>query len=85
MRKGSMHNKSWSVIKCTCREHSTKRFALIRFRLGDQVLAVRRLIIMTHMTGSMFTPKWDGPYVIRDVYSNVAYKMVDIEEMRVDR
>jgi len=34
------------------------------FQVGDQVLAVRRPIIMTHKTGSKFVPKWDGPYVV---------------------
>jgi len=53
------------------------------FQVGDQVLAVRRPIIMTHKTGSKFTPKWDGPYVVREVYLNGAYKIVDIEGVRV--
>ena len=53
------------------------------FQVGDQVLAVRRPIIMTHKTGSKFTSKWDGPYVVREVYSNGAYKIVDTEGVRV--
>jgi len=32
---------------------------------------------MTHRSRSNFTPKWDGPYVVREVYSNSAYKIVD--------
>jgi len=38
---------------------------------------------MKHRTGSKFTPKWDGPYVVSKVYSNGAYKIVDTEEVRV--
>jgi len=32
---------------------------------------------MTHKTGSKFAPKWEGPYVVCEVYSNGAYKIVD--------
>ena len=53
------------------------------FQVGDQVLAVRRPIIMTHRTGSKFTSKWEGPYVVHEVYSNGAYKIVDAEGVRV--
>ena len=38
---------------------------------------------MTHKTGSKFDPKWEGSYVIRDVYSNGAYKIVDGQGVRV--
>ena len=34
---------------------------------------------MMNKTGSKFTPKWDGPYVVREVYSNGAYMIVDKE------
>ena len=53
------------------------------FQVRDQVLVVRRPIIMTHKTGSKFTPEWDGPYVIREVYSNSAHKIVDTEGVQV--
>jgi len=53
------------------------------FQVGDQVLAIRRMIIITHRIRSKFTPKWDGPYVVRGVYSNGAYKIVDAEGVRV--
>jgi len=49
------------------------------FQVKDQVLAVRRPIIITHKTGSKFTPKWDDPYVVHEVYSNGAYKIVNTE------
>jgi len=38
---------------------------------------------MTHKTGSKFTPKWEGPYVVREVYSNGAYKIVDGQGVQV--
>jgi len=53
------------------------------FQVGGQVLAVRRPIIMTHTIGSKFTPKWDGPYAVHEVYSNGAYKIVITERVRV--
>ena len=34
------------------------------FQVGDQVLVVRRPIIVFHETGSKFTSKWDGPYAV---------------------
>lgn len=53
------------------------------FQVGDMVLAVRRPIITSRKTGNKFTSKWDGPYVVREVYTNGAYKIVDAEGLRV--
>ena len=53
------------------------------FQIGDQVLVVRRPIIVSHKTGSKFTSKWDGPYVIKEVYTNGAYKIIDADGVRV--
>ena len=53
------------------------------FQVGDQVLAVRRPIIIPHKTGSKFTSKWDGPYVIREVYTNGAYRIVGTDGVQV--
>ncbi|KAA0025449.1 uncharacterized protein E5676_scaffold68G00260 [Cucumis melo var. makuwa] len=47
------------------------------FQVGDLVLAVRRPIIMTRHTGNKFTPKWDGPYIVKEVFTNGAYKIID--------
>ncbi|KAA0059585.1 uncharacterized protein E5676_scaffold640G00360 [Cucumis melo var. makuwa] len=47
------------------------------FQVGDLVLAVRRPIITTRHTGNKFTPKWDGLYIVKEVYTNGAYKIVD--------
>ncbi|KAK2996611.1 hypothetical protein RJ639_025390, partial [Escallonia herrerae] len=54
-----------------------KRVRPRSFTVGDLVLAVRRPIITTHRTGNKFTSKWDGPYVVKEVYTNGAYKIVD--------
>ncbi|XP_071914032.1 uncharacterized protein [Coffea arabica] len=47
------------------------------FQVGDMVLAVRKPIVMTHRIKDKFVSKWDGPYVVREVYTNGAYKLVD--------
>jgi len=38
---------------------------------------------MMHRTGSKLTPKWDDPYIVREVYSDGAYKIVYTEGVRV--
>ncbi|XP_074277258.1 uncharacterized protein LOC141600898 [Silene latifolia] len=53
------------------------------FQVGDMVLAIRRPVIMPRKAGSKFTSKWDGPYVVQEVYTNDAYKIVDSEGVRV--
>ncbi|KAA0047114.1 uncharacterized protein E5676_scaffold1317G00030 [Cucumis melo var. makuwa] len=47
------------------------------FQVSDLVLAVRRPIIIMSHTGNKLTPKWDGPYIVKEVYTNDAYKIVD--------
>ncbi|KAI3455106.1 hypothetical protein Pfo_011769 [Paulownia fortunei] len=53
------------------------------FQVGDLVLAVRRPIITIHRTGNKFTSKWDGPYVVKEVYTNGAYKLVAEDGLRI--
>ncbi|XP_038885779.1 uncharacterized protein LOC120076069 [Benincasa hispida] len=60
-------------------KHVKPRF----FQVGDLVIAVRRPIITTRHTGNKFTPKWDGPYVVKEVYTNGAYKIVDQDGLRI--
>jgi len=60
-----------------------KKVRLRSFQVGDQVLAVRRPIIISHKSKSKFTSKWDGPYVIQEVYSSGAYKIVDADGLRI--
>ena len=49
------------------------------FQVGDLVLAVRRSMVMTHKTKGKFQPKWEGPFVIESVYSNGAYRLINVE------
>ncbi|KAL6315846.1 hypothetical protein AAG906_008233 [Vitis piasezkii] len=60
-----------------------KKVRLRYFQVGDLVLAIRRPIITTHKTGSKFTSKWDGPYVVQEVYTNGAYKIVVEDRLRI--
>ncbi|KAL0434028.1 UNVERIFIED_CONTAM: hypothetical protein Slati_2737100 [Sesamum latifolium] len=53
------------------------------FQVGDLVLAVRRPIITTHRTGNKFLPKWDGPYVVKETYTNGAYKLIAEDGLRI--
>ncbi|XP_034197970.1 uncharacterized protein LOC117613470 [Prunus dulcis] len=53
------------------------------FQVGDLVLALRRPIITTHKTGSKFTSKWDGPYVVQEVYTSGAYKIIAEDGLRI--
>ena len=60
-----------------------KRVKPQSFQVGDLVLAVRRPIITTHRIGNKFTSKWDGPYVVQEVYTNGAYKFIDNDGVRI--
>ncbi|TYK05790.1 uncharacterized protein E5676_scaffold98G002940 [Cucumis melo var. makuwa] len=53
------------------------------FQVGDLVLAVRRPIITTRHTGNKFTPKWDGLYIVKEVYTNGAYKIVERDGSKI--
>ncbi|KAL0457853.1 UNVERIFIED_CONTAM: hypothetical protein Slati_0412500 [Sesamum latifolium] len=53
------------------------------FQVGDLVLAVTRPIIITHRTGNKFLPEWDGPYVVKEAYTNGAYKLVAEDGLRI--
>jgi len=48
------------------------------FKKGDLVLAARRPMVMTHKT-KKFQPKWEGPFVVESVYSNGAYRLINLE------
>ncbi|KAA0031666.1 uncharacterized protein E6C27_scaffold139G004460 [Cucumis melo var. makuwa] len=53
------------------------------FLVGELVLAIRRPIITTRHTGNKFTSKWDGPYIVKEVYTNGAYKIVDRDKLKI--
>ena len=53
------------------------------FQVGDMVFTVRKSIVMAHRTKDKFVSKWDGPYIVRKVYTNGAYKLVDKDGVKV--
>ncbi|KAM1643188.1 hypothetical protein ACFX2K_013023 [Malus domestica] len=53
------------------------------FQTGDLVLALHRPIITTHKTKSKFTSKWDGQYVIQEVYTNGAYLIMAEDGLKI--
>ena len=61
-----------------------KKVCLRSFQVDDLVLAICRPIITTHKIGNKFTSKWDGPYVVQEVYTNGAYKIITIDKLRID-
>ncbi|KAL0406509.1 UNVERIFIED_CONTAM: Transposon Tf2-12 polyprotein [Sesamum latifolium] len=60
-----------------------KKVCPCSFQVGDLVLAVKRPIITTHWTENKFLPKWDGPYVVKEAYTNGAYKLVAEDGLRI--
>ena len=75
-----------------------KRVKPQSFQVGDLVLAIRSPIITTHRTSNKFTSKWDGPYVVQEVYftskwdrpyvvqevyTNGVYKLIDNDGVRI--
>lgn len=56
---------------------SYDRLARVRtFHEGELVLVLRRPILGRHV-GPKFTPNWEGPYVIKNVYEGGAYQLID--------
>ncbi|KAM2246584.1 hypothetical protein ACFXTI_007389 [Malus domestica] len=53
------------------------------FQMGDLVISLRRPIITTHKTKSKFTSKWDGPYVIQEIYTNGAYLIMAKDGLKI--
>ena len=60
-----------------------KRVRPQSFQVRDLVVAMQRPINISHKTENKFTSKWDGPYVVQEVYTNGAYKIVDEDGLRV--
>ena len=52
------------------------------FRQGELVFVLRRPIVVTHKTKGKFEPKWEGPYVIEQVYDGGAYQLIDHHGVR---
>ena len=47
------------------------------------MLAISRPIVISHKAGSKFTLKCDGPYVIKEIYTNGAYKIIDADGVHI--
>ncbi|KAL6505259.1 hypothetical protein OROGR_025076 [Orobanche gracilis] len=60
-----------------------KKVKIRSFQVGDLVLAVRRPIVVTHRMGNKFLPKWDGPHVVKEVYTNGAYKLISEDGVNI--
>ncbi|KAG9453432.1 hypothetical protein H6P81_006336 [Aristolochia fimbriata] len=60
-----------------------KKVKFRSFQKGDLVLAVRRPIMATSRDGGKFAPKWEGPFIVQEVYTNGAYKLVTPEGRRL--
>ena len=46
-------------------------------------MAVKRPIIVSYKSRSKFTSKWDDPYVVREVYTNGPYKIVNADGVHI--
>ncbi|XP_068344169.1 uncharacterized protein [Pyrus communis] len=53
------------------------------FQMGYLILALRKAIVTTHKTKSKFTSKWDGPYVIQEIYTNGAYLIMAEDGLKI--
>jgi hypothetical protein len=53
-----------------------KRLKRRSFKEGNLVLAVVRPMNITHCMQAKFEPKWEGPFVVKDVYSSGAYQII---------
>ncbi|KAM2608965.1 hypothetical protein TB1_037236 [Malus domestica] len=53
------------------------------FQTRDLVLTLQRPIITTHKTKTKFTSKWDGPYVIQEVYTKCAYLIMVEDGLKI--
>ena len=48
--------------------------------MDDLILVIRRPMVMTHKTKEKFQPKWEGPFVVKSVYSNGAYCLITSDD-----
>jgi hypothetical protein len=56
-----------------------KRLKRRSFKEGDLVLAVVRPMNITHHLQAKFEPKWEGPFIVKDVYSSGAYRIISLD------
>ncbi|KAG5553868.1 hypothetical protein RHGRI_011664 [Rhododendron griersonianum] len=83
--KDTLYRRSFEGLFLRCLGENEAKQALEEAHSGkgDLVLAVRRPINTTHKIGGKFISKWDGPYVVQEVYSSGAYKLVAEDGLRV--
>ena len=46
------------------------------FKKGDLVLIVTRPMVITYKIKGKFQPKWEGPFIVKSVYPNGAYRLI---------
>ncbi|GAA0159814.1 hypothetical protein LIER_16512 [Lithospermum erythrorhizon] len=51
--------------------------------LDERRLDAQQRLIITPKKGKKFVSKWDGPYIIREVYTNGSYLMIDQDGVEV--
>ena len=80
------HLEAQKQLECyqawLCRAFN-KKVWLHSFQVGDLVLLVQHPIIMLKCIGNKFFFKWDDPYVVQKVYTNIAYKIIDKNGLRI--
>ncbi|XP_019190539.1 PREDICTED: uncharacterized protein LOC109184998 [Ipomoea nil] len=81
--KGLQAQQSLECYQARMSRAFNKRVRTRSFQIGDKVLAVRRPIIVTRKTGHKFTSRWDGPYVILEVYTGGAYKLISEDSLKI--
>ncbi|XP_070021906.1 uncharacterized protein [Nicotiana sylvestris] len=75
--------QSFEYYQARLSRYFKKRVRLRSFQVGDQVLVVKRPIITSRRSGGKFFAKWDGPYIVQEVYSSGTYNIVDSEGLRI--
>lgn len=65
---------SCSTLLCVHQESLAQVFSSRRFGACNAV---------SHYLGKKFDPKWDGLYVVMEVYSNGAYLLITLEGLRL--
>ena len=63
-------------------EHSTRRFSRGHFKLEIKFSQYGGKSLCLISWGK-FTPKWDDPFVVQELYTNGTYKIIDNEGVRV--
>ena len=54
------------------------------FQIGDLILVVWRPIIISKHVSNKFLSKYDGPYVVHEVYANVPYKTINENGLSIE-